>query len=112
NLIILDLISTNSVQTVDGIAGLTNLKKLQFGKCERIRNVGPLSNLTNLTELNLTGCKSLKNVNILSKLTNLSSLKIVNCNNLNMEEVEKLTKLINNRCNSIHKSQTTTCNIS
>lgn len=83
-----------ALENVDGLEGLSNLRKLDLAACESLRNVDGLERLSGLRELDLATCVSLQNVNGLKGLSSLRSLDLRICRSLQtVDGIKGLTGL-------------------
>ena len=72
----------SSIENLDGIESLVNLKLLSLFKNKKLTSLKGLGNLTNLVDLEIDECKSLESIEEVKQLKNLKTLKIENCGNI------------------------------
>jgi len=78
----LDLSKYEALENVDGVSGLTCLRRILLRECGALSNVNGLAGLLLLDEVDLFLCESLANVNALAGLTQLTRLDLSFCSSL------------------------------
>lgn len=69
----------SSIESLDGIESLANLKRLSLFKTKKLTSLKGLENLTGLVDLEIDECKSLESIEEVKQLKNLKAIKIENC---------------------------------
>ena len=83
-----------ALQNVNGLKGITKLRKLSLTNCQLLRNVDALKSLTALDSLYLCDCPELQDVNGLKGLTKLQQLSLESNRSLkNVDGLDSLTGL-------------------
>lgn len=72
----------SSLESLEGIESLANLKRLSLFKNKKLTSLKGLENLTNLVDLEIDECKSLESIEEVRQLKNLKAIKIENCGNI------------------------------
>lgn len=87
-------IKTSSIQSLEGLAGMSNLKSIILGNCRKLQDISSISEARKLVALELNKCPSVRNLDALSALKDLEKLQLVNMSHIeSIQVVKNLTKL-------------------
>ena len=90
----LNLSFCSKLSHVDGLTGLSKLRRLFLQNCIRLRKVDALSMVSNLVQLDLRSCVKLSSLNPLATLKELKLLEISHCPRItDIQALSLLTKL-------------------
>jgi hypothetical protein len=85
-------IGNSNIDELNGIEGLTKLKKLELSNCKKLTDFMPITQLKNLEWLSIDGTKEVRNIEFVRNMTSLKILDVSDTNNI--ESIEPLKDLI------------------
>jgi hypothetical protein len=87
-------IKTGSIESLDGIGSLVNLRNVLIGNCKKLASIKAANGLQMLQQLEIDTCPAVKDYSAITNLPNLESLRLINCGNVeSIKFIENITSL-------------------
>ncbi len=90
-------IKTASIETLNGLGELMNLKSLSVGNCKKLTSIKAINALPQLQHLNFDTCPNIQDYEHITSLPALQSISLIDCGNIAsikfIENYPLLTKL-------------------
>jgi Leucine-rich repeat (LRR) protein len=106
----LDFVENWRLESLRGLQGLRNLRKINLSGAKNLRSIEELANISSLREIYLAGCRSLADISALARLPQLKVLILDGCRSIrDFSPVRSLSELMTLSINGCAVSDLSFC---